>query len=468
MQVRKPYSFILPNTIIIEISKISCRNNENYFLLINKMLNKMMIFKDEEYHSLDHKKITKQYGFDSYAYTKKLCNSKVFISDDFYIKGLKSKRYKLNPNMLNDFTIVNIQPNSKIFNAINKEVRLKNNNYYKFPPYLKAMHKRFISLEMDNQITNEILCRKVDEKMDCFQWISLENSIHRFNDKRLRFFKRNTTNKRLDSNLTNINKCMRFAIQGDFVTIDLKNSQPLILSLLFKNLFNEIQGNKNIINENYNNTKIQNKTLLKSMQSLCSLFSCENIIKTFGNHVFSEFSKTHNFYKNSKYMSFSSFFNSCLDGTFYNRFIDFFCYDLTRDDVKKIMFSVMFSKNKTDKNFIPYKKEKDLFSSIYPDISALITILKKNDNSLLPILLQTIESKIFIDIICPLLYENGITPAFTIHDSVVVDAKDFDKSLEIIKNIFNDIFGVIPQFGIELIGTANYKPAHSSSTIKVA
>ncbi len=52
---------------------------------------------------------------------------------------------------------------------------------------------------------------------------------------------------------------MRFAIQGDFVTIDLKNSQPLILSLLFKNLFNEIQGNKNIINENYNNTKIQNK-----------------------------------------------------------------------------------------------------------------------------------------------------------------------------------------------------------------
>lgn len=58
------------------------------------------------------------------------------------------------------------------------------------------------------------------------------------------------------------------------------------------------------------------------------------------------------------------------------------------------------------------------------------------------------ESYIFIDCIAKDLVEAGIIP-LTIHDSVLVEAKDQDRALEIIHKVFLDNFGVIPSFEVE-------------------
>ena len=150
-------------------------------------------------------------------------------------------------------------------------------------------------------------------------------------------------------------------------------------------------------------------------------------------------------------MNLRSFSSSVIRGTLYDDFVTTYPEDITRTEVKNIMFKVLFSKNEIHdkyKTFIPFQKDKEVFSSIYPFVYESVKALKVKDNVLLPVLLQKIESYIFIDCIAKELVDDGIVP-LTIHDSLIVKAEHKGRTTEIINRIFLKKFKAIPAFEIK-------------------
>ena len=156
-----------------------------------------------------------------------------------------------------------------------------------------------------------------------------------------------------------------------------------------------------------------------------------------------------------------AFYNSALKGALYDEFVEIHSGDITRNEVKKIMFKVLFSRNQFYlgyKKIIPYERDKEVFASVYPFVSEVVKILKAKDHRTLPIYLQRIESYLFIDCIAKELVDNGIIP-FTIHDSVIIKIEHQEKAIEIMNNIFLNQLGVIPSFDIKNLNTINLKIA---------
>jgi hypothetical protein len=152
-------------------------------------------------------------------------------------------------------------------------------------------------------------------------------------------------------------------------------------------------------------------------------------------------------------VKFRTFFEAARKGGLYDEFANRYKKDISRGEAKSIMFKVLFSENKRYvdyKKIIPYEKDKKVSASVYPFVYEAVKVLKAKDHKLLPIYLQRIESHLFIDYIAKELVENGIVP-FTIHDSVIVKAEDQEKTMEIIKGVFNEQLGVIPSFEITFL-----------------
>jgi hypothetical protein len=157
---------------------------------------------------------------------------------------------------------------------------------------------------------------------------------------------------------------------------------------------------------------------------------------------------------------------SCINGAFYDDLLIRYEGDkLTRDELKDMMFAVLFSKNEVYKDYIrtvPYQKDKEQFAKVYPYTSKVIEILKQKDHTKLAILLQRIESTVFIDTICPCLVDEGIIP-LTVHDSIIVEAGKAKRALEVCQNVFKEGFGVIPTFHVEPLKKDDYEEDGSNS-----
>ena len=131
----------------------------------------------------------------------------------------------------------------------------------------------------------------------------------------------------------------------------------------------------------------------------------------------------------------------------------------TRDEIKDIMFKVLFSRNIENDNgkFIPFEDEKKVFAKVFPIVAEMVRVLKDdkypfNKYKILPVSLQKIESYIFIDCIAKDLVSAGIVP-LTIHDSVIVETKYTQQALEIIHSVFLEYFGVIPALHVNRMNT---------------
>ena len=347
------------------------------------------------------------------------------ISDKTYQPKVKSYHYQINEKFLGNITEIKLDVKSKLSTKIIKNQRLKRSHYNRLEPHLKIMSKEFLKMKFDYSKAKEWIENNPTDEQKKLSYLT---SIDQIEDERFRYFKRNKTNKRLDTNITNLKSDLRQFIKGDLVNIDVKNSQPLILGI----------GIDAIINER---------------DTLCPLLHHPFTLKTFGvkriKHIL-------NFRQNeekSKMANLKMYFNSVKKGTLYDDFIDKYTGNIERDDVKDIMFKVLFSKN-IDYNkrskFIPYNKEKKVFNSVYPFVYEIVKIFKNKDNKKLPIYLQKIESYLFIDCITKELVENGIIP-FTIHDSVMVKKQDKEKTIEIINKVFIEQVGIVPKLKIEKV-----------------
>ena len=88
--------------------------------------------------------------------------------------------------------------------------------------------------------------------------------------------------------------------------------------------------------------------------------------------------------------------------------------NLKRDDIKTMILTTLFSKNR----FMPtYKK---YFKQNFPQIYELIRLVKKENHETLACILQNIESEIILHRCCCQIWNisNHQVPVFTIHDSI--------------------------------------------------
>ncbi len=248
-------------------------------------------------------------------------------------------------------------------------------------------------------------------------YLMLDNNVYRFH-----------------SNLTNMRSIIRNAItyKGQkLVSIDIKNSQPYLSTLLlnrdfwitakngpkkdaflsisfdepqilYMSSFNDIKGSKsNHINiNNINNNKMVPYTMLGEMN--------DALIQ----------------------QGFDHYIQLVVSGKFYEYLEEMFKQHLgvgyaDRKEVKTAVFQVLF----TDNRFLGQDdaKPKKLFQKLFPAVYNIFSKIKSKDKSLLPRLLQSIESYLIVDVICKrIATELPNAPIFTIHDSIATTEEYVD------------------------------------------
>lgn len=444
MKANKPILLNVPSFIINSLNKQLEANaprfnyDLNYFyFIIHYILKKQSQVKkmqqldaDANYVSLNKNLLKSITTSNINEYINYLKNGEFIITDNYYIIGKKSIGYKIKSEYLTEIRQVEIHANHRLFKKIINKERKKNAHVNRLEPFLKRMRDEFIKMELNYSDAEKWIINEADEVKRSYYHLSL----NLLKDKRFRYFNRNKTNLRLDSNLTNLKKDLRKFIIGNYVNIDLKNSQPFFFSMLLQIIIN---NNKNTINNN---------TI-----SLCSKKIYYNIVKTFGIKAIQKISKIHQIEKKPFLVNLKNFNNSVINGTLYEDFIKSYNGNIKRDEVKKMMFCVFFSENERYDKFklsIPYEQDKKVFETVYPYVYKCMKILKSKNNAILPIFLQKLESYVFIDCIAKELVNNGIIP-FTIHDSVIIKKEYEQKAIDIINKIFIDSFNVIPSLHIE-------------------
>ena len=434
MKPNKPIIMPIPDLLIRELHKYLEMHPPNfkyqivYFYYTIHYLTTASLQNKNKFIPINSKYLQSVTVWNIGRYIQILKNGEFIISDDHYIPGEKSLHYKVNPEYLIGTTFYyEVKPDSRMFKKIIKRKRNSKAHDNRLEPFLKRMKKFFMEIDFDYVRANKWIDNKADEGNKH----SYRTALYMLQDKRFRYFKRNKTNSRLDTNLTSLKTDLRQFIIGDLVSIDLKNSQPFFLSQFLVNLTHM--------------DKQQPKV------TLCYRLGTLNPSGFFGMTTLSALSKIHQKCKKAKMVNLNQFEKSTLEGTFYDDFINQFPGKISRQKAKDMMFEILFSQNVIHRNFkafIPYKKEKEILKSVYPFVYKAVHILKEKDHAKLAIFLQRFESSIFIDSLAKDLVNEGIVP-LTIHDSVLVESKHQDKAMKIIRNIFLENFGVVPSFHIK-------------------
>ena len=213
-------------------------------------------------------------------------------------------------------------------------------------------------------------------------------------------FKRNPTNNRLDTNLTNMASDLRPFIVGydNMAYLDLSNSQPVLF---------------NIILASYrNNTSEAVKTELDRYLKLTTSGKWyEELIRV---------------YK----------IKHSVDGEM--------TFKEARDLTKKIWMLIAYSKNNQLHGL------KNDFAEEYPFIASVINKIKSKGYKQFSIGLQKIESYMFIDRISRELVKNGVIP-FTIHDGLLVPKEHKEMTHKIMIDILTSEIGHTPTIKVEQV-----------------
>lgn len=255
----------------------------------------------------------------------------------------------------------------------------------------------------NNMFVNEMsLATDIDgEKKAYKRYSSRISSIRAIKNGRLNKtlrFNRNTTNRRLDTNLTNMASDLRPYIIGyqNMAYLDLSNSQPV--------LFNKIL---------HTYRKNASSKVLEELDRYLE-------ITTSGNW-YEELIRVYDIkYGPDENLTF----------------------DEARKFSKKIWMVLAYSKNKHIPNL------KKVFALKYPFISSIIKLIKKNNYEQFAISLQLIESDVFIDKICKQLVEEGIIP-YTMHDGLLVPKEATDRTKEVMMHHLEKIIGALPKIKVE-------------------
>jgi hypothetical protein len=232
---------------------------------------------------------------------------------------------------------------------------------------------------------------------------------------------------RFHSSLTNLKKELRSFITYDgktLINIDIKNSQPLLSTILFNENFYKNNKSDNIKLNNIITTNttymITTLMLLKTLQSLDN----ENVNK------YLEISKTDRFYEGLSSMLYPDL-------------------PFDRKKIKALTYLIFFSNNRAFGQ--PKMQPKRDFKKIFPDVYKLFCAYKKSNHPFLSHVLQKIESELIINKVCKRIsLEKPLLPIFTIHDSVVTIEGNEDYVSTVIKEEMKKLTNIDVSLGYEL------------------
>lgn len=334
-------------------------------------------------------------------------NKMIFIDND-YIKGSKTRGYKLREENRSDVIKIEVE----CYTFLKEKINYFNSKKKEF--VTKTKEEQFIKMKSDfKEFVGGININKALEHVQKIEDINARISqfklVDKIKDNNL-YFKRNKTNNRLDSNLTNLKSSIKFFNQNDYVQIDISNSQPYFLAVLINYLYGKVSSNTISLHNESRNTSISIDN-----QEYNSVPFCLNELKKIKKEEITKFTEW------------------AVGGKFYDNFLD---VKNDRKQVKKMMMCVLFSKQES------YKKEKIMFEKHFAGIANWINAFKKeNGYNQFAIMLQKMESNKVLDVICKKLTQQNIF-VVTIHDSFIVKKEQFEEAFKIIKENFE----IVPNF----------------------
>lgn len=297
------------------------------------------------------------------------------------------------------FLIKDYEADSVTINNAPKHIKKMGSHYrmnlaIKYEEAITHAEKRYLN-ELEEATTEEEQVKSF--KRYSSRISSINNIQNGRNNKTLRF-KRNPTNKRLDTNLTNMASDLRPFIVGyeNMSYLDLSNSQPVLFNILLRQYRNN--ATEKVLTEL--NRYLETTTSGQWYEELIRVFD----ITKYGNPE-------------------TALANA-------------------RDTAKKTWMLLAYSKN-TD-----LKGLKEKFAEEYPFISSVMKSIKKEGYEQFAISLQIIESEIFIDKICGTLVGEGIVP-YTLHDGLLVPHEYEKRTFEVMSEVLLNEIGVVPQIKIE-------------------
>ena len=119
------------------------------------------------------------------------------------------------------------------------------------------------------------------------------------------------------------------------------------------------------------------------------------------------------------------------------------------------MFMVLF----TDNRFIGQEEAafKRLFRDLFPAVYQVFNRIKKGQKNRLSIILQRIESYLFLDVICKDISKiNPDIPIFTIHDSIATTEDHYQTVLNQMEDTLKAYVGHVPKLQIEHWSQSSY------------
>lgn len=299
------------------------------------------------------------------------------------------------------------------------------------------LKQEFPQLRNINTITGKVKC---PQKQKDFAY----GSVHRFKDE-LCLPRRDKNVLRYHSVLTNMNSIYRNAVTyngSELYALDLKNSQIFLstkllstnylirsfgngekVDIIFENPIEQYKrlSNQPKININRLNSKITKYKLSKSSYIMLGLFKDSPLN-----------------------IRFQEYFRLGINGNFYENLREKIHQELgvhiaSRGDVKRNVFKFMFSNVWSQTRFV------NLFQQLFPEVYKVFFDIKEYDHSILPRILQRIESNLFIDIIAKRISkELPKAPIYTIHDSIASTKENIPVIRRIMEEEFMNRIGAIP------------------------
>lgn len=442
-----PYLIFDPNRIIYIlglISSIPARNKDSI---------------TETGYVLINSRLIRNFFKDYLSYLDYLILTGVLVTDGQYIQGQKSKGYKFADRYANAplvrYNYPEFQQNNNSVTPFQEEIydekegTFVNNPIIEFP-YLsywystKGLHIDNAALEYAYQVMMDKFRRGI-QSWDINRDKSHNNfivrkypltqyhaALYNINSIAIGDYKVSIDRNihRLHSAITNLQKDYRkfLSYNGQkLVNIDISNSQPYLLCLLLNPSFwdkhSDIPLNIGMLSQNIQDM-IQKEHLSEIYHHVLSLNSChdtslENYIQTASQgKVYEYMQRIINRRENT---------------------------NLTRDDIKTMILTTLFSKNR----YMPTYKR--YFRQYFPQIYSLIRLIKRKNHETLACLLQNIESNIILHRCCYKIWNasNHQVPIFTIHDSICTTMGNEKYVYNIMFDTLRRSIGVPPHMKIE-------------------
>lgn len=358
-------------------------------------------------------------------------DSGVWDSKESYIVGTKCKGYRYTATYSTQpcksyynykYGVVQSDSNKKTISSTIDKCKKYSPTVNKLIDYLDFIEIDYNSAKehIEHQFSNGII--------EVGQYNNSSFAIEKMWNKE--FFANQDERGRLYTNITNFKTGLKKFLKVDgqaLVSLDLKNSQPFFSTLILNSEFWEDSGS------------MTNKITFNDISfNINQLINIPSIIM---------------FLKFAEHNDDVLLYRDCVIGGYLYEYFQeellsngFKCE--TRADAKTRIFQIFFS----EERHLANSKFAIIFKSIFPTVFELFMLIKKSEYNTLALLLQSIESQIFLEGIARNFIENNPNvPIFTIHDSILAPmtrANGLDIEMS---NYIEEMTGCKPSIEVDIL-----------------